>query len=297
MKIAMNTSYPAKFFGDQEAIRIIARAGFDAFDYTVGDSADDNPVYGENYKEYVAQLAKTAEECQIVCNQAHATFPSNRWGDEEYNQKAFKRIIRDMEAAAMLGAKAIIVHPMTSFPDGTTKEEIMRANLEFYGSLLPYCKQFGIKVALENMVVRDKKRGYFVEGACGAAKDFREYMEKVDQEWFVACLDLGHSSLVGEEGADVIPVLGKKYLHALHVQDTDYLKDLHTLPYLGKLEWDNTLKALAEIDYEDEFTLEASYFLKGFPADFLQEAVNFMGKVARYMANRIEEEKQKMRGE
>lgn len=295
MKISMNTSYPAKCFGDKEAIRIIARAGFDAFDYTVGDSDDDNPVYGENYREYVAELAKTAEECQIVCNQAHASFPPRRWGDEEYNQKTFKRIIREMEAAALLGAKSIVVHPITSFPEGTTREEIMEQNMEFYGSLLPYCRQFGIKVAVENMFTRDKKRGIAIGIATGMAKDFREYMEKLDQEWFVACLDLGHSSLVGEEGWDVIPVLGKKYLHALHVQDTDYLKDLHTLPYTGKLEWDGTLKALAEIDYEDEFTLEASYFLKGFPKDFLQEAVTFMGKVARYMANRIEEEKQNIR--
>ena len=119
-------------------------------------------------------------------------------------------------------------------------------------------------------------------------------MELVDQEWFVACLDVGHASLVGEEGADAIPVLGKKYLHALHIQDTDYLKDMHTLPYLGKLEWDGTLKALAEIDYEDEFTLEASNFLKGFPVEFMQEVINFMGKVARYMADQIEEEKQKI---
>ena len=101
MKISMNTSYPAKCFGEEEAIRIIARAGFDAFDYTVGDSDDDNPVYGEDYREYVAELAKTAEECQIVCNQAHASFPPRRWGDEEYNQKTFKRIIREMEAAAL----------------------------------------------------------------------------------------------------------------------------------------------------------------------------------------------------
>ena len=90
---------------DKEAIRIIAEAGFDAFDYTLCHHGDDSPVYGENYKEHVAELMAVAEQYHIPCNQAHAHFPTNSWGDEEYNEKAFWKITRGMEIASMMGAK------------------------------------------------------------------------------------------------------------------------------------------------------------------------------------------------
>jgi len=295
MLLSTNTEHLAKCLGDREAISLIARAGFDAFDYTVDIWGDEAPVYGEHYREYAMQLAETARDCQIVCNQAHAHFPSNRWGEEEYNQRAFEKIVRGMEVASLIGARTIVVHPLKSFPEGMSKEEIMERNLEFYGRLLPYCKEFQIKVALENMYGKDKKTKCFIDSACGWGKEFRTYMERVDQDWFVACLDLGHSGLVGDEAWNAIPILGKQYLRALHVHDNDYCKDTHTLPYLGNMDWDKIIKALAEIGYEGDFTYEAANFLKGFPVELLPEASAFMCKVGRYMVKRIEEEMQKGR--
>lgn len=295
MILSTTTGEIAKRLGDEEAIRIIAQAGFDAFDYSLFAYDDESPVYGVSYKEYVAGLIDTAQKYYICCNQAHAYFPSNKWGDEEFNKKTFGKIVRGMEVAAMLGAKTIIVHPFTSYPKDMTPEKIMEVNLFFYNSLLPYCKEFKIRVALENMFTRDKKRGYIIGSTCGRGEEFRAYMEALDSQWFIACLDLGHSSLVGDEAYDAIRVLGKKYLHALHVSDNDYCNDNHTLPYLGSMEWNKIFQALAEIGYKDDFTYEADSFISGFPDDFLPDVSAFMCKVGRYMIRRIEEEKTSIR--
>lgn len=293
MLLSTTTNVLGRRFGEAEAIKILAQAGFDAFDYCVFTNKDDSQVYGDNYKEYIAELAQTAKKYNIICNQAHAHFPAKRWGDEEYNKAAFAKVIRGMEAAAMLGAKVIVVHPLGGFPEEMSEEDVMEKNIEFYNSLLPYCKKFNIKVALENVFIEDKKRGHYIGGTCGYGKDFKKYMDNLDPTWFVACLDVGHISISGEEAYDAIRVLGKKHLHALHIHDNDYLYDSHRLPYTGKFEWEKILTALAEIGYEDDFTFEADNFLGGFPNELLPEASAFMCKVGRYMIQRIEEEKRR----
>ena len=288
MILSTTTGEIAKRLGDEAAIRIIAQAGFDAFDYSLFIYDDQHPVYGDDYIEYVERLIEFKKKYNIVCNQAHAYHPTNRWGDEGFNQKTFFKIVRGIEVAAMLGAKAIVVHPYTGFPENTLPEEIWKVNIDFYNRLLPYCKKFKIKVALENMFTRNKEREY-IGSTCGSSKEFRAYMETVDQDWFVACLDLGHAGLIGENPQDAIRILGKKYLQALHVHDNDRMRDRHTLPYLGNTEWDEVLKALVEIGYEGDFTYEADRFLWGFPDAFLPDVSAFMCRVGRYMINRIEE--------
>lgn len=289
MILSTTTGRIAKRLGDEAAIRIIAQAGFDAFDYSLCVHNEESMVYGDNYKEYVAGLNAVAKKYNIVCNQAHAYHPANIWGDKEIDPNAFRKIVRGIEVASLLGAKIIVVHPYNAYPGDVSPEEIQRINLEFYGRLLPFCEKFNIKVALENMFTRDRKRGNIIGCTCGKSEEFRSYMEKVDPEWFVACLDLGHIGLVGDEAHDAIRVLGKTYLHALHVHDNDYKSDQHTLPYLGKIEWEKVFAALAEIGYDGDFTYEADSFLAGFPDELLPVASEFMCRVGRYMINRFEE--------
>jgi sugar phosphate isomerase/epimerase len=56
-------------------------------------------------------------------------------------------------------------------------------------------------------------------------------------------------------------------LHALHVHDNDYIDDRHTLPGLGRMDWEEIMKALAEIDYDGDFTYEADNFLVNIPRE------------------------------
>lgn len=296
MILSTHTGRIASRMCDKEAIRIIAEAGFDAFDYSVSVHGDDSPVYGENYKEYVAELMEVAEKYHIPCNQAHAHYPSNIWGDEEYNEKAFWKVTRSMEIASIMGAKIIVVHPLTDYPNTLDEEKVMQMNLDFFNRLLPYCKQYNIKVAVENIYMHDERRKSNDPKACSFAKELAYYLDQLDSEWFVACLDLGHCGVVGEETDHAIRVLGKKRLQALHVHDNNYEVDQHYIPYRGQMDWDKIYEAFAEIGYEGDFTFETSTFLRGFPEDFLVETVGFMEKLGRYMIRRIEELKGKQNG-
>lgn len=286
MILTTMTGHLARRYDDKTAIKMIAEAGFDSYDYSCHVCADDSPVYGDNYKEYAAELKAVSEIYNLPCTQAHSAFPSAKYGEDEFNELQFKKIVRNMEFTALLGCKAIVVHPIKDYPEEC---DIKQINIDFYNRLLPYCKKFKIKVCLENLFSRDHKRGYIVAAGTGYAENFKEYLEELDPEWFTGCLDIGHSGLVGEEPQKAIRILGNKYIHALHVHDNDYKTDLHTLPFLSKIEWEEICKAFAEINYDDEFTYEADNFLKGFPNELLPDALSIMCKVGRYLINRIEE--------
>jgi sugar phosphate isomerase/epimerase len=160
--------------------------------------------------------------------------------------------------------------------------------MKFYRDLLPYAKEYGVKIAIENMWRNEPKRKYICPSACGTAKDLARYIDTLDDDTFVACLDLGHCGLVGEEAQDAIRILGHDRLKALHVHDNNYREDTHTLPMMSMMEWDEICKALADIKYDGDFTFEADAFLRYVPKDFKPTACKFMADTGRYLISKIE---------
>ena len=287
MLLSTMTGGISKRLGDKEAIRLIAEAGFDSYDFSFHVHKDDSPIYSNSYKEYAEELREFSDNQNILCTQAHAYFHSGKYGDDEFNKTAFEKIVRDMEFASILGAKIIVVHPIKHFPEGINIDK-MQYNIDFYKRLLPYCQKWGIKVALENLFIRDKKKDCYINGACGFAKEFSAYLEGLDSDYFVACFDTGHVVLVGEDPYHAIQLLGQKHLHALHVHDNDFCEDLHTIPFMGKIDWEKICRALAEIDYNDEFTYEADSFLNKLPTQLFPQALSLMHRIGRMLINRIE---------
>lgn len=279
-----------EYMGDRltplKAIEIIAKAGFDSYDLSLFNTK--LPFFGDDYKEYLKKVKRLSDELGIKCTQSHAPFPTAIGGDDEFNKKRFSEVIRSIECAAYLGAKIIVIHPIQHFAEG---EDALEMNVDFYGRLIPYAKENGIKIATENMWGIDEKRGYIVKTVCSDADDFNKLIDTVNSEYLVGCLDLGHCGLVGEDTADMIRKMGGKRIKALHIHDNDYLHDTHTLPYMSKMDWDSILKALADIEYDGNFTYEADTFISGLPDELLLDAEIFMCKTGRYMINKIEEYK------
>jgi sugar phosphate isomerase/epimerase len=197
-------------------------------------------------------------------------------------------MIRTLEISGMLGCKQAIVHPIHHQEYIGHEEEQFELNMKFYRDLLPYAKEFGVKIALENMWQNEAKRKHPGVDVCSLATEFVRYMDTLNDDYFTACLDLGHSGMVGEEAQDAIRILVHDRLGALHVHDNNYREDQHTLPYLGKMNFEAICKALAEVDYKGEFTYEAARFYSGIPNELLPSALKFMVEVGRHLIGRIE---------
>ncbi|MBQ7337293.1 MAG: sugar phosphate isomerase/epimerase [Clostridia bacterium] len=289
MIISTQTDILAQRFSQEEAIRILAGAGYDAYDISLFSMLRDDDIFNSDaYLDYTKMLKSVADECGIVCNQAHAPFPSSK-NDDAYNAVIFPRIVRSMEIAATLGAKQIIVHPVHHLHYPEHVQTLREMNHRFYTALQPYCEKFGIRVALENMFRGDPHRNVIINSACSTPEEFCEYLDALPAEHFTACLDIGHCGLVGQTAAHFIRRLGHNRLGALHVHDNDYNRDMHTMPFMGALDWNAITDALAEIRYKGEFTLEADNFLAKLPNELLPQACALMCQTARYLANQVEE--------
>lgn len=281
--------------GEIKAIQMLADAGFDAIDLSLFRLGKDTEWFlnGEDYKEQARLLRKTVDEAGIVCNQAHAPFPSSV-GDPDRDAQIYQNIIRAIQIAAIVGAGVIVVHPKQHLKYGMpgNPERLAQMNFEFYRSLIPYCEQFGIKVAAENMWQYDENRRCIVDSTCSGPEEFCRYLDEIGSPWIVGCLDIGHVPLVGGDLPYMIRSLGRMRLQALHVHDNNLQNDSHGLPYTMKINFDEVTEALREIGYEGDLTFEASYAYNKMPDAVKPEVARLMCAVGRRLIREIEGSRQ-----
>ncbi len=293
MLLVTQTDYLADYFGIECAIEMIADAGFDAIDYSMFPMSDDAcELNGDDFRTHVRKIKEAAQRRGIPFTQAHAPFSFPMLdGEQAYIEKVRTRVIRAMEIASMLEVPIIVVHPLQFRPywaRGSAKY-LAKVNEEFYRSLMPYAEQFHIKVACENMWQRNEKKHRIVSSVCADPQEFNAYIDTINDPHFVACLDLGHCGLTDRTAQDCIRAMGGERIQALHVHDNDNAEDLHTLPGYGKMQWDEILKALAEIGYGGNFTFEADRFLSPYRGDPESAfcALKLMESVGRKMIRKI----------
>jgi len=282
MKLVTQTEELSKRFGDETAIHILCDSGFDGLDFSMFTMKDDDCVLNTaDYKNHIRKLVEIADFYGVTFEQAHAPFPSAKDDNDEYNGWIFEKLKRALEISGMLDAKICVVHPVQF------KENQFEKNMELYHKLEPYAADYGVKIALENMWGRNSELGRIVPNVCSVAEDFNRYVDSLDPAHFTACLALGHCGLVGDNAGNMIRQMGSR-LGCLHIHDNDNYNDSHTLPYTSKMDWDDILHALGEIDYKGNFTYEADYFLGGFPDDLMPACERFMHDVGRSMMRKIE---------
>lgn len=277
MKISTEIRSTSIHVGEEKAIELLAKAGFDCWDFslfemvrlnwntmTVIDS--DHPLAMPGWRDFAKNLRHIADECGIECNQSHAPFPSRIVG-MDYLKRA-------IECTAIAGGKFCVIHP----DNNSSAEE----NAKMYGELLPFAKQHGVKIATENMWNWEKDAPTSSFAACSTSEDFCKHIDVVNDPYFVACLDLGHAEMRGSgDGApNMIRALGSR-LQALHIHDNDCLGDSHQIPFSMNIDFGAIAKALKDIDYKGELTLEADRFLEAYSKENVFEGVCELARSAR----------------
>ena len=269
--------------GPIEATKILIDAGFTALDCSMM-SLTHFPFATENYKEIAKEMRAYADAKGVPFNQAHAPFGTY----DEYMNLVAPRIERAFETAAILGIKSIVIHPTQPVDYYGNEEKIFNLNLDLYRSLAPLSRKYGVKIAIENMWSRDPMLKRICDAICADPRELaRMYDELNDPEVFTICLDLGHVALCGRRPEDAIRIIGSR-LGALHVHDVVENRDMHTIPGLGIINWDKVARALAEVDYCGEITLEADQFYNNFTDDVIPAAAALLAATAKSIADRVE---------
>lgn len=285
------TNYLWSLYGEEKAVQMIAEAGFDAIDWSLYDAnAPGSLVRKEDYRKESVFLRKTAEDCGLVINQCHAPFRFD-FRNEEGKKDAFSMVCRAIEAASLMGAKTVVVHPLHFWKYPGNEEMIHRENVRYYQSLLSCARDNGILLCAENMWQWNDTRDQVIPDECSYPEEFCALIDEAGSGLLAACLDLGHAGITEKETGTSVPgfirKLGGGRLRALHVHDCDGIKDLHTAPYTGTVDWEGVLGALSEISYEGDFTFEADPFLEKYPVEFVPSALRFLHDTGRMMMKKI----------
>ena len=284
MKISTEIGSLSTLVGEEKAIEMIAKAGFDAWDFTMYYSLipdwntrkitpTDHPLYGKDYLAFARKLRKIGEDNGIHCNQAHAPFPS--WGTiMDYLKRA-------VECTAEAGGKICVVHPDC--------DKSVQENAELYLKLLEFAKPYGVKVATENLYKWDNQLQKGVFASCATPESYLAHLNAVNHKDFVACLDIGHAEMGvdGTTAEKMIYALGTK-LQALHIHDTDLLHDNHQLPFSMNIDFEKIVKALKAIGYNGYFTLEANHYILEFTKDTVSQAIPKLADSAKKLSDMFE---------
>ena len=289
MELSINVDGLSGRFGLEKAVKMAKNAGFNALDYFIALDDKNCQLHGENYRSIIADARRTAEKEGLRFNQTHAPF---RYSVKEWNEEGnFDYFIKALEITALLGAETCIVHPLHHMEYLGHEEEIFRLNMDYYRRLIPYCKEYGVKACVENMFQIHRIRKNITFDTCSTVKEFIRYVDTLDSEYIVACLDVGHVVLPDgpDSPADFIRALGHDRLKALHIHDNDYRNDQHLVPYQGKIDWNAVTSALGEIDYTGVFTYEVCMTPFSMPDELVEEAVHLAGSIGKYLVKKVED--------
>ncbi|MBQ7718451.1 MAG: sugar phosphate isomerase/epimerase [Clostridia bacterium] len=285
MKISTEIGSAAKIIGEEKAVEYFAKAGFDAWDFSMFVMCEydrvkgclkenSHPLASSDYLGFARRLKKIGLDNGIVCNQSHAPFPTKYPEVRPFLKRA-------IECTAEAGGEICIIHP--------DNDKNADENRELYLELLPFAKDHNVKIATENMWNWDKEKDQAVFAACATPESFNAHLDAVNDKYLTACLDIGHAEMRGlhTSAVEMIRALGER-LTALHIHDNDLWHDSHQIPFSMKINFEEVVKALKEVNYSGYFTLEADRFFDGYTKDNINEGMVKLQKSARRLADMFE---------
>jgi L-ribulose-5-phosphate 3-epimerase len=298
-----------------ETIPAMASAGFKTLDLSFYEYAyPDQPTswfIQETWEQELERIARAAEESGVRFVQSHAYtyhFMSTKFPEgSEARKRQDELVKRSFLCCSRLGAKMLVVHPdMSDAPaacpskepvgaaaasgdrnapsHGDPLEMAARVNREVLGGYIELADKLGMKIAVEGMLgyAGDPKRPFIIQ-----PDELAEYIRSFHDERIGVCWDFEHGQILGLDNAAAVRTIGKT-LYATHVSDTvtkDFEPFMHVLPFTGIDDWNATMAALADIQYEGCFSFEAHNFIKKLPDALVSAALQYAHAVGSYLVD------------
>jgi len=201
----------------------------------------------------VADAAEAAAAIGVDFCQAHS--PDGKYfAGEEERANLLLATQRSIEACAMLGIPAIVVHACPNPEHGP--KEFKEANRDFYRNFFATMEKHNVTVLIENGCEINSPCYYLRTGA-----EMKEFLEYANHPLLQACWDTGHAHMRAMDQYESILTLGSS-LRGLHIQDNYGDRDSHTAPFFGNCNFDPIMQALLDIGYRGAFAFEGSWLLR-----------------------------------
>ena len=170
------------------------------------------------------------------------------WNMGETNVRYMNQIINEIEICGKYNIPVAVMHATEGDP--TT----MLISLNDHGigcmeKLVEVAKKNKVKIALENLDNSNIKRLLVL-------------LDSINSKWLGLCYDVGHHQLYNSQ-IDFVRKYANR-LYAVHIHDNlmdyeygcDYTRDLHLLPFDGKIDFGKICRKLIQVAYEGVLMLE-----------------------------------------
>lgn len=217
-----------------------SKAGIDAMEISMPSDYYENI----NYK----QLEKLSSQTGIELWSYHLPFaPFDRI--DISNRATYKNTVGYFEElikkAAQTGIKRFIIHASGEPINDEERRERMKCAREGLEILAETAKKNNAVIAVEDL-----------PRSC-LGKNSDEISELIgNNDNLKVCLDTNH--LLGENLVEFIHKMGKKII-TTHISDYDFVNERHWLPGEGKLNWNDVLNALRDIEYDGVWMYEIGF--------------------------------------
>lgn len=202
---------------------------------------------------HVHEAAELMLHLGIEANSFHAPFADKidiSSLDSSQRETSVSEVFRAAEAARILGARYLVLHPGPEKAGRVPPEEWqlrMRSAAASLNEVAHHCRDLGITLLLENMLPHLM---------FGHTSDILYLLGAIRETNVGTCLDTGHAFLSGDLRTVVHKLSG--HLRMLHVNDNLGERDDHLPPGDGAIDWTSLIRQLRQWRFHGPLILELS---------------------------------------
>ena len=263
-----------------------AKAGYKYVDANLCTACrTDQPLTQDNWEEWAHNLRKVADDHGVTFAQSHAYWtvgeefnPDLSRTDGELGEELMRRSVLTSQ---ILGTRWMVVHPY-SIKKGQSwyhYRESFTYNREYFKRWGEYFADHNVGMAIENMARSTQKVPY-----CARGEELLALIDAIGNPMVQICIYTGHAHLSGINPADMIRLVGS-HLKATHIADNHRNTDEHYAPFNGTIDWTDVMKALNEINYQEDFSFEIHNLTSMYPKQVQQKLVDFSYELGQYLVN------------
>ena len=196
--------------------------------------------WGEGERETRAQRVALAKQYHLHIENVHADMENSNslWVSGACGDEKAEELVQAIVECKICGIKCMVVH----LTNGNEPPEISDIGLLRMEKIFSTAKNHEVTLAIEN--VRTEKH-------------IRYVLDHYHDKHIGFCLDTGHSNIWCKD-VDWLSLYGDR-LAAVHLHDNNGIKDGHSVPFTGTLDWNEIICQLSESSYHGSLTLETEY--------------------------------------
>jgi sugar phosphate isomerase/epimerase len=201
--------------------------------------------------DHVRKAVDLMQQLGMDANSFHAPFAESidiSSLDPGKRAEAVREVIAACDAAAMLRASYVVLHPGPECVGRPHPEEWyhrMRSAADSLNQVAAHCRRVGLTLLLENMLPHL---------IFGHVSDLMFLLGAISETNVGTCLDTGHAFLSKDLRTVVHKLSG--HLRMLHVNDNHGERDEHLSPGEGAIDWTSLVRQLRQWNFHGPLILE-----------------------------------------